>query len=175
MPRFQDIPRFTRNCGYVISVGWGYVETQLEDWQDDLKLDLDPPFQRPHVWTREQQVAYVEHILMGGWASRLILFNCPGWAGTKYGQMVLVDGKQRLNAVRLFISNQLAIFGGNLYKDYTDSMRMSGPDFLFGVNSLDTKAEILRWYLELNTGGTPHSTEEISKVKKMLANLTENE
>jgi hypothetical protein len=28
---------------------------------------------------------------------------------------------------------------------------------------------VLQWYLELNSGGTPHTKEELDKVKKMLS------
>jgi hypothetical protein len=36
------------------------------------------------------------------------------------------------------------------------------------VNDLKTEAEVLRWYLEINAGGTPHTEEELDKVRKML-------
>lgn len=41
-------------------------------------------------------------------------------------------------------------------------------DFLFSVNDLQTKAEILQWYIEMNSGGTPHTSKEIERVKKLL-------
>ena len=40
-------------------------------------------------------------------------------------------------------------------------------DFLFNVNNLKTRADVLRWYLEMNTGGTPHSKEEIKRVEEL--------
>ena len=39
----------------------------------------------------------------------------------------------------------------------------------FNVNNLQTREELLTWYLEMNTGGTPHSDEEIERVKGLLA------
>ena len=39
---------------------------------------------------------------------------------------------------------------------------------IFHVNDLKTKKEVLQWYIEMNTGGTPHSQEEILRVKNML-------
>jgi hypothetical protein len=38
----------------------------------------------------------------------------------------------------------------------------------FNINDLKTKAEVLQWYLDFNTGGTVHSDEEITRVRKML-------
>ena len=33
---------------------------------------------------------------------------------------------------------------------------------------------VLQWYIELNDGGTPHSSKEIQRVKNMLNELKEN-
>ena len=39
------------------------------------------------------------------------------------------------------------------------------------INDLKTKEEVLRWYLEMNAGGTPHSNEELGRVAAMLQEL----
>ena len=39
------------------------------------------------------------------------------------------------------------------------------------VNDLQTKEEVLKWYLQVNDGGTPHSKEEIDKVKQMIEEI----
>jgi hypothetical protein len=133
-------------------------------------LDLDPYFQRGHVWSDDKQIAYVEFCLKGGESSRDILFNSPNWMSTYKGEMVLVDGKQRLEAVRKFIRNELPIFGGNYLNDFDDPRLLLRRDayFIFKVNTLKTKKEVLQWYLDLNTGGVVHTEEEINKVKKLL-------
>jgi hypothetical protein len=41
--------------------------------------------------------------------------------------------------------------------------------FDFIVNDLRTRKEVLQWYLDLNTGGTIHTSDEIEKVKRLLA------
>ncbi len=38
----------------------------------------------------------------------------------------------------------------------------------FQVNDLLTREEVLQWYIDLNTGGTDHTDEEINRVKEML-------
>ena len=38
-------------------------------------------------------------------------------------------------------------------------------------NNLKTKREILQWYVDMNAGGTPHTNEEIERIKKMIENL----
>lgn len=34
-----------------------------------------------------------------------------------------------------------------------------------------TKEEVLQWYVDMNTGGTPHTNEEIERVKKMIKEI----
>jgi hypothetical protein len=35
-------------------------------------------------------------------------------------------------------------------------------DFVFAVNDLPTRAAVLQWYLDLNTGGVVHTSHEIA-------------
>jgi hypothetical protein len=81
--------------------------------------------------------------------------------------MVLVDGLQRLTALIRFLNNEIPIFG-NYFKDFEDNPRDSLTMIRFNINDLQTKAEVLQWYLDMNTGGTVHSDEEIQRVKELL-------
>jgi hypothetical protein len=86
--------------------------------------------------------------------------------------MVLVDGKQRLTAVRRFIADELLVFGGQRLSEFADNaqfLRSLGSGLKFHVNHLPTRAAVLTWYLELNTGGTPHAEDEIARVRALLA------
>jgi len=144
MMRYRDIPQYTRSAAYGVDVDWHYLEKHLDGYaQYPNGLDLDPDFQRAHVWTEEQQRAYVEHILRGGWASRTILFNCHNWnGGGDCGTVVLVDGKQRLEAVRKFLRGDLPIFGGNRRSDFTDRLPSFHASFRVCVNDLPTRAAV---------------------------------
>jgi hypothetical protein len=52
-------------------------------------------------------------------------------------------------------------------------------DFLFNINTngilnindLKTKKEVLIWYLEMNSDGTPHTEQELNKVKNMIEKI----
>ncbi len=46
---------------------------------------------------------------------------------------------------------------------------MCKGDFVFCVNDLQTRAEVLQWYLDLNEGGVVHTSEELNRVRAMLA------
>lgn len=47
------------------------------------------------------------------------------------------------------------------------------PEFRINVymNHLEDQKEILEWYADMNSGGTPHTNDEIERVKKMIQNL----
>ena len=162
--KFKDIPEFTSSGNYRVNVGWNYIETWLSCHES---LDLDPDFQRAHVWTEDKQIAYIEFGLRGGKSGRDIYFNQKGWMGKFEGPLVLVDGKQRLEAVRRFIHNEIPAFG-TFFKDFEDKFPQMRFDFVFHVNDLKTRKEVLQWYIDLNSGGVVHTTEEIEKVKLLL-------
>lgn len=166
--RFRDIPQFTRAASYQVNVGWDFVEHTLEHWNENNMLELDPDFQRAHVWTQEKQESYVEFILRGGHSSKLIQFNCSSWMKGFDTPVELVDGKQRLEAARKFMRNELVVFGNCRFSDFTDRLRITTADFIFCVNDLSTRAEVLQWYLDLNAGGVVHTDEEIEKVRRLL-------
>ncbi len=168
--QFKDIPQFTRFANYRVNTSWKFLETQLDSWnreEQNCPLILDPDFQREHVWTKKQQERYIEFILRGGTSSRDIYWNCAGWMGNYKGPMYLVDGKQRLQAARLFMANKLKVFG-NYMKDFEGNFPLIQYDFVFHVNNLETKAEVIQWYLDLNFGGTPHTTAERKRVEDLL-------
>jgi hypothetical protein len=177
MKQLNKIHRFIRYPNYQASTSLNYVEQCLERYKENYHLELDPDFQRAHVWTQDQQIRYVEYLFKGGNFSRDILFNMPHWGTGRndVGNMVLVDGKQRIQAVLLFLHNQLPIFG-SLFNEWDDAKIVCrGIDLIFRVNSLLTRKVVLQWYLDLNTGGTIHTNEEIEKVRKLYKKECKNE
>lgn len=168
MPDYREIPLLPR-AHYEINVGWHYLERHLQNWeQSSTRPCLDPDYQRVHVWTEDQQRAYVEYQLMGGEVGRTIVWNCTTWGTTYDTPIEIVDGKQRLEAVRAFLRGDLAIFGGHRFSDWTGQPRGIQTDFLFRVCALRTREEVLRLYLNINAGGTPHSRDELDRVRDLL-------
>lgn len=75
-----------------------------------------------------------------------------------------MDGLQRITAYMRFYNNEIPAFG-HYYKEFEDRPKNW---IKLNVNNLKTRKEVLTWYLEMNTGGTPHSKEEIEKVQRLL-------
>lgn len=138
----------------------------------DYHLQLNPDFQRGHVWTEEQQIRYIETLLIGGAKhARIIYLNCPDWNldnETDYHDFTCVDGLQRFTAIEKFVENKIPAFG-TLFKDFEDYDYLKRyPMVKININNLKSREEVLRWYLQINDGGTPHTKEEIDRVKKLL-------
>lgn len=172
--RFEDIPQFTRSAGYAVDVSWSYLAHWHTSQVNDGKLDTNPDFQRGYVWTPLQKTRYIEFMLRGGQTGKDIYTNDPSWQrlsskGMTYNEYVLVDGKQRLEAVLGFLHNEVPVFNGYFHRDFTDKLHLTGPSFRWHVNDLKTRAEVLQWYIDLNTGGTVHTDEEIDRVQALLA------
>jgi len=164
--KFANIKPFTDLGEHKEAIRWCAIERVIKEWKEDYGLDLNPDFQRAHVWTEKQQRSYIEYCLRQGKIGKEILFNCD-WSNPKRENMVLVDGKQRLQSVRLFMSNQLKAFG-HYYKEFEDNLNLTVHILFFYVNQLKTRKEVLQWYIDLNSGGVVHTDEEIDKVKKLL-------
>lgn len=173
--KFKDIPQLTEYGVYQVNVPIRYVLDNITKWEEDsyYQLQLNPDFQRGHVWTEEQQIRYMEFLLKGGKSSRVIYFNKPSWQSSmpikKYDDFVCVDGLQRLTAIMRFLKNEIKVFD-TYYKDFEDKLPIR-YDVIFNVNNLKTKKEVLQWYIDLNIGGTAHTKEEIDKVKKMMESI----
>lgn len=170
--KYEDIKQFIPGGNYCVDVGWDYLTSWMKNQQDYTTVDLDPDFQRGHVWDTQKKQDYVEYVLRGGQSSRDIWWNCAGWQTKDFKHpLVLVDGKQRLTAVTDFLTNNLKVFG-SLRSEFTDRIRMAGPSFRVHVNNLQSRAEVLQWYLEMNAGGVVHTKEELDKVRVLLKKET---
>lgn len=164
---FNDIPQFPQAC-WETTVDWNSLEDVLEHFLNHklAPLNMSPDFQRGHVWTPAQQENYVEYALQGGEVGRHIIFNCPGWMSSFKGPMEIIDGKQRLEAVRAFYRGDIKAFNHYFHEFHgRPSLRIS---FLFRMTKVETRAGVLQLYLNINAGGTPHSPEEIARVERLL-------
>lgn len=164
-----------RTAQYEVDHYWRSFQRSLMGYgQDYGGLELNPDFQRGHVWTADQQRHFVENVLRGVVSSSgfVIQFNCPNWENHNYsGDLPLgfqcIDGLQRITAVQAFLDGHVRPFGlsaGELDGSYF-SMRGSRYRFRMAVHDFQSRSELLQHYLDLNAGGTPHTAEEIERVR----------
>lgn len=165
LTRESPFPRVTWACEF----GFTRLPDTLEKWQQEYGLDLSPDFQRGHVWTDEQRSAFIEYVLSGGPSGRDLYFSAQGWQTlTQKTAIQIVDGKQRLEAVLRFVTDRLRV-RGKLRSEWTGVIRLEvGGSFRFHIAEC-SRPDALRWYLALNSAGTPHTPEEIERVRALLA------
>ena len=167
MPRFNDIPQYTRDGNYGTDVSLNELDEFVGWWTRTHDWEMVPYFQRGHVWDEARQVAYVEHLLRGGKGSNIIRLNCPGWQRRYNGRLQTVDGLQRLTACLRFVRGEIPAFG-HYYHEYEDPLALWRVLLRFQVNNLETRAQVLNWYLEINAGGVVHTDEELDRVRALL-------
>lgn len=171
--KWNEIPKFKEfgiinhtNFGFVTYVDFIYEQIQKYN------LQLNPDFQREHIWTQEQQEKYIEFILRGGKSGRDFYFN---W-NKRNNEYICVDGLQRTMAFTRFVNGEIKVFD-QFYNEFEFTKRESGwsplPEFRVDVyiSYLEDRKEILEWYIDMNSGGTPHTKNEIEKVKQMIKEI----
>ena len=158
--RFSDIKMMTKSPSYHVNVSWRDLDRHLEDLRRNRRLELEPPFQRSHVWTKEEQISFVEYGLKGGLSGRNVYLNARRWGTGEPYPLVLVDGLQRITAVLAFLNDEIPAFG-TLRSEYEDDMHYTSPCFEWFVNDLPSMHMVVDWYVELNSTGRPHTVAEI--------------
>lgn len=175
--RFQDVPQFTKDGAWQCDFNFEFLIEFIEENERNFNLQLNPDFQRGHVWNEEQQIKWLEFFLRGGRTGRILYFNCPSWQGSvkegEYNDFVCVDGLQRITAIQRFMHGEIPVFGSYI-SEFQDKMPITHGTIKVNINDLKTKKEVLQWYIDMNTGGTIHTKEEIDKVKNMIIRLDED-
>lgn len=182
-PTEEQLERIIRpmpRASYEVHCHFSHLERQLEGFEQDYGLDLMPDFQRGHVWTQEQQERWIEAVLRGAISTSglTIQFNSPAFghgSATPSDQdlpdtVVCVDGLQRLTSVRRFMRGEIRAFGftrDDLAGTSFDPKRMTYR-LNVAIHAFKTRQQVLQYYLDINTGGTPHSAQELERVRSLL-------
>lgn len=137
-------------------------------------------YQRDFCWTIEQSQLLIESIYQNIDCGK-ILVRKRGWKElehlAKQGETELafhdlIDGKQRLTSVILFINDAFPDLGGNYFSSFSKKAKhilLNGEQlFSYAIlpeNSIDQ--DVLRQFLKLNHTGTPQSPDHIAFVKDL--------
>lgn len=168
---FNELPKFTSLGSYSYDYSFDMLVEYIEKEVKDNGLILNPNFQRGHVWTEEQQIAYLEYFFRGGKSGTVVYLNNPAWGvglrkhESDYHDYTCIDGLQRITAFSRFYHNEIKVFD-SYFKEFIDKPR-GHIKITLNVNDLQSEEEVLKWYWDMNAGGTPHSKEEIEKVKEL--------
>ena len=132
-----------------------------------------PPFQRPAVWTEDQKCKLVESIHLGISIGSIVVTE-EGPIDPKTGRWpvcsdLIVDGQQRLRAIRSYIDQGLRIFKGTDHEHVWDDLErsqkihfLSVPIGYISIREHDMNA-IKEIYNRLNFGGTMHTEDQLAQ------------
>ncbi|MDR6183266.1 DUF262 domain-containing protein [Asaia bogorensis] len=143
-------------------------------------IDLDPSFQRRSAWTDKKQSLFIESLILGLPIPQLILAEAPG----RRGSFIVIDGKQRLLAIRRFGTlekqsefsplklrglNELKRLNNKNYADLQSDLALA--DDLSAFDNASIRTIVIRnWqneeylyevFLRINTGSVQLSPQEL--------------
>jgi hypothetical protein len=75
----------------------------LRGYFQDETIDLAPRFQRGRVWGRKDRQGLIKNILQGKPVPAIFLYKTPSGSRNNF---IILDGKQRLESILLYIGNQ---------------------------------------------------------------------
>ena len=139
-------------------------------------LEMEPDFQRGHVWSQDQRSRYVESVLRGQAPTRL-LFNSPNYVGS-HGSvggdlprnvMQCVDGLQRTAALIGYAQGHVKAFGRTAADFESGPFGAGRLRVQFVVYQFEFRNDLLQFYLDINGGGVVHTQEELDRVRALMS------
>lgn len=148
----------------------------ISSWFTAQKIIMDPAFQRRYVWNEKLKSTFIESLILNVPIPSILIAN-----DTEKNKFIVIDGKQRLNAIISFIAPDkggrgfrlkglkvLKDLNGLTYKKMLDDSTKS--KYLNNIENAIIKANILRNYNNdvlyfifnrLNSGSVPLSSQEL--------------
>ncbi|HHQ6598096.1 TPA: DUF262 domain-containing protein [Serratia fonticola] len=141
-------------------------------WLKNGAMFFDADYQREYVWGEEQQQAFLHAIVSGFPLGHVAIAKTVDWCEKEGPFLEVVDGKQRLTTLKLFITNVIpfVIDGVPVYW-----RELSRPEQLaFGKTGLPavilddaSRDDLLNYFIAVNFTGVPQSEEHKRHVLKL--------
>jgi len=134
-----------------------------------------PGWQRPAVWTQQQQERFIDSWYCGMDIGRFVVTQAEGEAFWGPLDNLLIDGQQRLRTIDAYLSGRLT-YRGLRWDELTDIEQRSfarTPIPMVVISPDEVDEQFLREiYVRLNYGGTPHAPEHHPDVLAPTGALT---
>lgn len=154
---------------YSISVLWEATSAlPTQDTERQLLGLVLPPWQRPVVWTEQQQISFLEGVFLGLGTGFYVVngrdFEHDGEEMAMSGW--LIDGQQRITAIARFLHGELSVFNGIRYADMRrGEQRRRFDNVIFPCIELDYQSDenvLKELYRRLNFSGTAHTAADLA-------------
>lgn len=180
-PQFQLPAQLLSGTASPRTISSLWEESGVEATSGDERMLLSlvlPPWQRPSVWDVERQRAFIEGILLGFPPGAIVTVE-PDWttgdggsAVVKPGSNWIIDGQQRVTAIRDFIEGRLTVFDGLRYGDLPRREQLRRFDRIVLTRIVlpsSTDEETLKsLYRRMNYGGVTHTQADLDRLGEQM-------
>jgi len=169
----EALPRFEQDEDIHFSFQQRDVRSLLHQYLNKYGIDLNPDYQRGNVWTEEQQHRLIDSIYRNVDIGKFAVIKRPwGPDGNKPLTPKLyemLDGKQRLTALIAFYLGHLA-YKGKYYNELSnrDQGHFMNYSVSYAESNFMTQEQKYRYFLKLNTTGTPVDPAHMERVANLL-------
>ena len=142
---------------------------------DEHGIDLDPDYQRGNVWSDIQKENLIDSIFKNIDIGKFTVIKRPWGSNPNKPQTQvlyeMLDGKQRLTALWEFYCGRFKYKGKYFYElHWRDQNHFEHYRISYAECEPLTKEQKLRYFLKLNTTGTPISNKHINRVRELWEN-----
>lgn len=176
---WYNVPVIDTNLIYAVEGVKLFKDPSLAgDKFDPTTINMSPDYQRPLVWSLEQKQNFVLFILKGGKAPicmnlnhyRHYNNNNPEETFETIGELEVIDGQQRLNALMEFYEGKFSI----MYKGQevnNTNYPVKNINVQYMRTNFKTKEEVVQHYIDMNSAGSIHEEKDIEKAQEILNKL----
>jgi hypothetical protein len=142
------------------------------DWIRRGVLNFGAEYQREYVWGEEEQQTFLRVLISGFPIGSVALAKAPDWDASDGPYIEVVDGKQRLTTLKMFINNEIPIVIGDeeiFWFEFSRAEQLSfGRPTLTAVILDDaTTKDRIEYFIAVNFTGVPQSEEHRKQVLKL--------
>lgn len=141
-------------------------------WIKSGALNFGAEYQRDYVWGHQEQQTFLRVLISGFPIGSVALAKAPDWDICDGPYIEVVDGKQRLTTLKLFINNEIPIvIGGEeiYWSEFTRSEQLAFCRPTLSAVILDdaTEKDRIAYFVAVNFTGVPQSEEHRLQVMKL--------
>nr|UVN09975.1 MAG: protein of unknown function DUF262 [Bacteriophage sp.] len=135
-------------------------------------LNFGAEYQRDYVWGHQEQQTFLRVLISGFPIGSVALAKAPNWDICDGPYIEVVDGKQRLTTLKLFINNEIPIVIGEeeiYWSELTRSEQLAFGRPTLSAAILDdaTEKDRIAYFVAVNFTGVPQSEDHRLKVLKL--------
>jgi hypothetical protein len=164
---FPHMPRFEQDDDIHFTFQNRDIRSLIHMCLNEYGIDFNPEYQRGHVWEHEQKVNLIDSIMKHIDIGKFAIIHREFKLGEKSYEML--DGKQRVSALLEFYLGRFTYKGRTFQSLHPrDQHHFMSYNLSYAESRDLTQEQKLRYFLKLNTTGTPVDPAHMERVAKML-------